>query len=124
MSNEAIGWSDCKLLAQKIGKLLPMLVHYVAGRSGDDYALRLSLIDLERYIREILLRTTRDNDRPGKVTFPEHGWSTGPVPGNTYVLIRTSEHAYHVARFVGNPGVWEVDGFEKPDLLVEAWKPI
>lgn len=121
--NDAIGWSEAKALALKMGKLMPELVHYVAGRSGDDYMLRIELLELVEILTTILARTVRsDNHVPGKVIFPVQ-WHIGPVPGDTDVIIQTEEGRQHVARFVGQPGTWEVGGFTVNDTVI-GWRPL
>jgi hypothetical protein len=121
--NDAIGWSDAEYLSRKMGELQPKLLRYVVGRSGDDYMLRVELLDLKVLVEGVLAKTVRaDNHMPGRVIYPERTWSTGPVPGDTDVIIQTEEGRCHVARFVGQPGHWEVGGFAIEGVV--AWRPL
>lgn len=71
MTEHAIGWSDCRALARKMGELQPELVHYVVGRTGDDYMLRVQLMALRDDINTVLQRSERTNaSKPGRVIFP------------------------------------------------------
>ena len=71
MSNQAIGWSDCTLLSKKMGNIQMELVHYVAGRSGDDHMIQIMLGELVETIKQIQEKTKRkDPWKSGKVVFP------------------------------------------------------
>lgn len=51
---------------------------------------------------------------------PSFDWNTGPVMGNTWVLVKTAQYVA-IGKFVGQPGSWWTDAGEDITIPVLGW---